>query len=98
MPIETLALSLTGIAVMGIALALPILRVCSWWDGTYWNAANGSWGWFGETASFEDEPGFNAVSLRDYSLYWGGVGRKGYFQFETHVCDGSTYRTIRKLS
>ena len=69
----------------------------SWWDGTYWNAADGSWSWFSETASFRDEPGFNEVAKSDYPLYWCGVGHKGHFEFETHVCDVATWRTIRKV-
>ncbi|HEY1630532.1 MAG TPA: hypothetical protein VGF56_04415 [Rhizomicrobium sp.] len=73
----------------------------AWWDGGKWNAGFGSWDWNvlggAEGADFEDEPGFNEVRAGDYPLYWGGVGRKGHFQFETFVRDAKSNSIVRKL-
>lgn len=79
------------------------LGFVDWWDGERWKAGLGSWewnpnDWFNEAASFEDEPGFNSVPRSDYPLYWGGVGRKGHFEFRTYIKDKRTSATIRTLT
>jgi len=78
------------------------IGAAGWWDGAKWNAGFGSWDWnlFGgaEGADFEDEPGFNGVEPGEYPLYWGGVDRKGHFEFETFVKDAKTDNIVRKLN
>jgi hypothetical protein len=73
-----------------------------WWDGSRWNAGHGDWDWsmWNENyeADFEDEPGFNDVDRSSFPLYWGGVGRKGHFEFMTYVMDRATGAIVRRLT
>jgi hypothetical protein len=70
----------------------------SWWDGKDWHAGFGSWGWFSETASWSDEPGFYELAKANFPIYYGGVGRKGHFEFRTYVADKATGTTVRTLT
>jgi hypothetical protein len=68
-----------------------------WWNGDKWEAGGGSWAWFSETATFRDEPGFKSVPIAEYPLYWGGVGRKGHFEFMTMVFDKNSHSLVGVL-
>lgn len=68
-----------------------------WWDGSNWYGGNGDWSWFGEKATFEDEPGFNNVDQAAFPLYWGGPVRAGYFEFRTYVKDKASGTTLKEL-
>lgn len=69
-----------------------------WWDGTQWNTGQGRWWWTANGATFYDEPGFNEAKSWDFPLYWGGVGKKGYFKFRTYVADAGTKTRVRELN
>jgi hypothetical protein len=67
-----------------------------WWDGDKWTIGGwNSWSWFGETAKFEDKPGF--AWIKDYPAYWDGIDHKGHFEFRTWVKDRKTLSTLREL-
>jgi hypothetical protein len=67
-----------------------------WWDGSSWYGGDGGWDWFDEVAVFTDKPGFDSDPA-GCPLFYGGVGRRGHFQFRTFFYDADTGYTLRSI-
>jgi RHS repeat-associated protein len=65
-------------------------KIKYWWDGAKFRAGKGQWA--GLTAVWMDKPGFVFIFRGGYPsfpVYWGGVNRFDFWDFETEVLDAS---------
>jgi len=68
-----------------------------WNPSSGWGISGGKWDRKGRVATWEDRPGFQGLTKKDFPVYYGGVGGVGKFQFITQVRDWDPARVVSEL-